>query len=71
MPWKCPACQEAIQHRADEDHPRVGVHYRCPICHLTLELDPVTGQLIALDEEEDRREAHARAARGGDRSYCC
>ena len=52
MPWKCPACQEAIQHRPYEDKPRVGVHYRCPICRLDLVLDPATDQLILPPIEE-------------------
>jgi len=65
MPWKCPACQEAIQHRAGEDKPRVGVQYRCHICRLVLVLDRVTSQLIILEEEEDRRQADALRARGG------
>jgi hypothetical protein len=56
MPWKCPACQEAIQHRSHEDRPRLRVHYRCHICRLELVFDPGTGRLIVAPfDEEDRK----------------
>jgi hypothetical protein len=65
MPWKCPACQEAIQHRAYEDKPRAGVRYRCPICRLELVLDPRTHHLIVAPLEEDERENPSARGRTG------
>ena len=39
MPWRCPACQERITHNALESDPRLGVIYRCHVCHLELTFD--------------------------------
>ena len=57
MPWKCPACQEAIRHRPHEEKPRLGVRYRCPICRLELVLDPRTYQLIVAPLDENDRKS--------------
>jgi hypothetical protein len=43
MPWKCPACETAIQHHDPE--PRPGMVYRCNICRLELVVDARTGNL--------------------------
>jgi len=40
MPWRCPACQTPVPHNDNEDVPRVGARYRCPICRLELAYDP-------------------------------
>jgi hypothetical protein len=44
MPWRCPACQNQIQHH-EETQPRPSIIYRCPVCHLELVRDPRTGKL--------------------------
>ena len=45
MPWRCPACQQPIQHSSREDYPRVGVLYRCHVCRLELTFDEHAGRL--------------------------
>ena len=58
MPWRCPACHDQIKHNELEDHPRLGVTYRCHICRLELAVDRETGKLMAVpvvdDEPNDR-----------------
>ena len=58
MPWRCPACQIAIQHSEDEEKPRHNHTYRCHVCRLELVLDDHSGRLAvaarhdnALDEK--------------------
>jgi len=46
MPWKCPACEQAILHPDAEIHPRPGARYRCHICRLELTLNSATNKLI-------------------------
>jgi rubredoxin len=53
MPWRCPACQLAIQHSELELEPRLGVRYRCHICRLELTFDPKTGTLMASSLADD------------------
>lgn len=61
MPWRCPACHMPIRHRENEDRPREGVVYRCPICRLELVLDAETGRLSVApfgekpDDQKNRR----------------
>jgi len=45
MPWKCPACELALEHRHRDDLPTVGMLYRCPVCHLNLVFDPQVQKL--------------------------
>jgi len=50
-----------IRHRENEDRPREGVVYRCPICRLELVLDAETGRLSVApfgekpDDQKNRR----------------
>jgi hypothetical protein len=41
MPWKCPACAEAIQLGEGAVVPSVGLIYRCSVCRLELIFDPL------------------------------
>jgi hypothetical protein len=53
MPWRCPACQVAIEHNPHEDRPRTGVTYRCHVCRLELVLDPVTDRMVVAPRPDD------------------
>ena len=55
MPWKGPACLEAIEHSAAEPMPRYGVVYRCPVCRLELVLSRVTEKLVVAPSHEDEQ----------------
>jgi hypothetical protein len=46
MPWKCPACESAIQH--DGAMPDPSRLYRCSVCRLELAFDPVTLHMDVL-----------------------
>jgi len=54
MPWHCPACQTIINYTRGEQTPRYGDRYRCHVCRLELQLDPVTQKLTLapLDVEQ-------------------
>ena len=57
MPWKCPACHEAIRHSELEERPRLGAMYRCHICRLELVLDGRTMKLVVAPlESRDPKE---------------
>jgi hypothetical protein len=53
MPWRCPACREAIRHNPIEAEPQIGVTYRCPICRLELVFDPIARVLTVTHLSED------------------
>ncbi len=60
MPWTCPACQNAIRHSEGESAPRMGVTYRCPICHLELVVDRDRSEMtLAPMRDDDLREKRA------------
>jgi hypothetical protein len=45
LPRKCPACGTSIQLQTQDTLPRLGVIYRCNVCHLELVVNPKTGTL--------------------------
>lgn len=60
MPWRCPACHTPIRHNENEERPREGVVYRCPICRLELTVDPDTKRFAvapfaAIDDDHKNR----------------
>jgi hypothetical protein len=61
MPWRCPACQIAINHTAGDERPRPNVRYRCHICRLELVLERTTGRLSVAPADDDEDSAHERS----------
>jgi predicted SprT family Zn-dependent metalloprotease len=62
MPWRCPACQQPIQHNETEATPRSGAVYRCHVCRLELVLDATTERLIVRpipDSDRNRPPRHS------------
>ena len=53
MPWHCPACQTIINYTRGDEAPRSGERYRCHVCRLELQLDPVMKKLTLAPLDVD------------------
>ncbi len=62
MPWRCPACQTVIHHHDDEEHPHVGVTYRCHVCHVELIPDSNTNLLTVVGQGTEKQRSTRKAA---------
>ncbi len=60
MPWRCPACRTPIRHGENEEGPRAGVIYRCPICRLELQRNTATGLLDVVPLPADEKDRSRR-----------
>ena len=57
MPWRCPACSNIIRHNDSERTPRAGTRYRCHLCRVGLEYQPVLGKMVVVRSDDDEPKA--------------
>jgi len=51
MPWRCPGCQNIIEHEGDT--PKVETLYRCHRCRISLKYNPVLKRLTAVRVDDN------------------